>query len=389
MSIKTFLKKILSPPKPEPIIKETEYVKTPELPNWIKQKKKSHLQNETKILEPIKQRITEFQSELKTKIEIFENIDLADRKVEPRVRSIVKGNVDTYTNHLQKMIDKLGTINKREGIIKEINEIFNTFNAKTHISSQKISFLLPKEITAVRNAMAIFLKDLEAIFKSNKEDFEEFIVIQSVEKMIDEHTTLKEHKENLLEVINKDSKILEKSKQDLINQKKKIKALEESDKFKAEIEKKNNLESRKKKLEKDIYNLKTLIDFKGLSFFYHSFDKEMKLIKEYKENFKQNFQSMNTENLTNLLEGANLNNDKITKLIEKIKQDEKEIKDTKIDDFGIDKIKHQIDNLNKEIALTESRDEAKTRKLEEYNTELKESLDKIKSELEKLHVSLK
>lgn len=379
MGIFNFLKKNAQ-------VKENEVLSQNQLPEWLLNKKNQHKEKEQEFLSPIRERISQLIEELKQEIIILENVDFDKKKVDSRIKLIVKENLRNYIGYLQKMIERLNEIDKREKIVDKINFVFEDFNKKSMISYEKITFIVGKEMQATKDSVKKFLKDLERILKGNKKDFEEFSTIELLEKDIKELEDVEENKFKFLKVLNEDLQRLKNLEEDLINKEKEVKELKHSDKFREEENKRKDLEIKKQELNKNINNLNSLIDFKALSSFYHKFEDEMKLVKEYKEQFKQTLQRLKPNNLANLLKEAKLDSDKILELIQEIDDKENQILDTVIDDFGINNLEREIVRLKSEIQVIESEKVAKEKRLRILDQDLNKVFDGIKEKLKKLGV---
>ena len=92
MGIFSFLKKNAQ-------VKENEVVSKDQLSEWLLNKKKQHQENEQEFLTPIKQRIAQLVSELESEISVLENIDIEAKKVDSRVKLIVKENLRNYIGY--------------------------------------------------------------------------------------------------------------------------------------------------------------------------------------------------------------------------------------------------------------------------------------------------
>ena len=369
-------------------IEENEVVSKGDLLNWLLNKKKEHYSKEQEFITPIKERISQLISELKEEIIVLENVDFEKKKVDSRVKLIVKENLRNYVGYLQKMIERLGEVNKRDKMVDKINFIFEDFNKKSKMSYEKITFIVGKEMQATKDSLNKFLKDLERILKSNKKEFEEFETIGLLEEDVKELKNIEENKAKVLKILNEDIEKIENIEQNLKEKEREVKEIKQSDKFKQEEEKRKERGLKKQELEKNILDLFILIDFKALSSFYHKFESEMELVKEYKNQFKYNLQRWGVSALLNLIQEAKLENEKILNLTREIDIKEKQILDTIIDDFGIDGLEKEIIKDKFDLQIIESEKSSKEKKLKSLDQDLNKALNEIKDKLEKIDVEL-
>ena len=367
-------------------VEEKEVISKSQLSEWLLNRQKQHQEKEQEFLVPIKERISKLISELKDEIGVLENVDFEKKKVDSRVKLIVRENLRNYIGYLQKMIQRLEEIDERDKIVDKINFVFDDFDKKSKISYEKITFIVGKEMQATKDSIKRSLKNLKIILKMNKKEFEEFETIRLIENDVKKIKDIEEGKEKVLKVLNEDIGRLENLKKDLENDEGQIKKLKQSDKFKQEENKRKEIELKKQELEKDISELNRLIDFKALSSFYHKFENEMRIVKEYKENFKQTLKKSKIEDLANLLKESKLSNEKILELIQEIDNKENQILDTFIDDFGINNLESEIARTKSETQAIESEKLAKEKKLKSLDQDLDKVLNEVKNKLEKIGV---
>ncbi len=367
---------------------EKEVVSQDGIFEWLEEKKKYHLEGEEEFLKPIKELIYSFIAKLKLDIYALENIDFDVKKADSRVKSIVKENLRNYIGYLEKIIERLGKIDEREKIVEKINFVFDDFHKRTRICYEKVTFLVGKEMQATKDSIEKFLADLEIVLKNNAKDFKEFEMIGLLEKDVLKFKHVEGDRKRILSGLKESSRKVEKLEEELKDKEKEIVDLKDSAKFKEEEKKKEGLMLKRRVLEKEIYSLSSLIDFKMLTSFYHKFEKEMKWVKEYRDNFRQGLKSLGFEKLVNLLKDAKLNNEKIEELIRKIRDKEKEILDFKIDDFGLGDLEREVGRVREKIREREYEKEVQEKKLKSLEEEMERIIGVVIGEFEKIGVSV-
>jgi len=374
--------------KKEPI-EEKEVLYLENLSKWIIERKEQHQTKEQEFFNPIKQRISQLISELEEEISILENFDLESKKVENKIKLIIKENLRNYLSYLEKLIEKLKEIRGKERIIERINSLFEDFEKRSRMSYEKVTFLIGKEMQATKESIRKFLRDLENILKDNSKLFKEFEIIGFLEENFSKIKGLEKEKGELLK---EKGASLEKVRDlnEIIQEKNnEIKIILNSEKYLKEKEKRKKLGSKEQELEKEIINLKQLIDFKDLSSFYHKFEKERKLVKDYKEFFREKILNSEEGGLIKLLDEAKLNNSQILELIKKINFNKKQISDCFISDLGINDLKKGIEKIESEINLIESEKIVKEKRLETLNQDLEKRFNEIKENLEEIGIEIK
>tara|TARA_Y100000310_G_scaffold345693_1_gene468382 strand:- start:28013 stop:29143 length:1131 start_codon:yes stop_codon:yes gene_type:complete len=362
---------------PEPTEKET--ITFEELSTWLKNEKSKIKDEENKYLTKIKTIVTQFTTELENEIPTLKQINLKEKKVEDRIKLIVKNNLDNYIKYLEKLVSDLNQIQDNKELITKTNHIFTDFQKKSKMSYEKATFIIGDELGNIKNKIIKFYKDIEEIIKENQTTINKSNTIKSIENEIDKLNTIKKVKSELEENIKENNDELKNLNKNLEHYFNKIEELKTSEKF---------LEENKKRqeFEKDLDNLRQSLDFKALTNFYHIFENDMAIVKSYKENFKQAFNQKKGEDLSLLLTKSKLDTPEILNTIQKI--NEKKLEIEKFDNNAVQsletekkKITSEIENINSKKSITEKKSERLNENLSEINSSIKGELVKINIDL--------
>ncbi len=356
---------------------ETEVISWEGFDEWLLKKNTEIGERERKIFLESKTRIQDFISELNEQIEVLRKTDLSDRKVEQRVKNIVKENLVNYIIHLKKLEEELEKISNGKNFIGKINSIFRSFEERSKINFAKASFLIREDTNNTKKILKKFLQDIEKIVKDNAEIVHEKI-ISSIQEKNNEIKNIENGKFEILKAIKEDDIKINNLKENIKIKEKEIEKIKDSPEFLENEKKKKSRLEKEKELGLGIEILKEEIDFKTLAGFYHSFEKEMSLVKECRENFRQIFKRSRENNFVTLLDGANLLNEKISEKIKKIDEIKKDIEEIEIKELGLEKIKRNISEMQDEIKEVVSEKNSKEKKL----IQMDEELDSIKKEIE-------
>jgi hypothetical protein len=373
--------------KKEPI--KIERIKFEELESWLESNKKEAKKQEGFYVQEIQDSLSKLISELEQGLVILEKVNVDEKKAEEKLKLVVKENLQHYASHLVKFKDKLKEISEsNEGIIEKIDSAFLDFNRKSSPSFQKATFLIGEELGNVKEIIGNFLRDVKRITDENKPLIDKLKALSSVEKKL---ASLSEAKKRIHET---EAKIKENNERcRIINyaleeKNKEIEKIKGTENFIAQEREKERTESIKKDIEQDISKLRESIDFKALSSFFHSFEKDMKKVKEYKDNFRQAFQKTSGQELIELLKEAKLLTEGIASEIGKINEKQHELASIKIEDTGIEKIEREIQELRSNIQSVNSSTSAEQKIIEKTNSTLNELISSIKGELIKINVEV-
>ncbi len=363
-----------------------------EIENWIEGKRNEVKVREEKILVLVQDKTNVLIDELKGKITIAEGVDIESKKAESKINSLVEEGRKKYIEFVESFIEDLKSLEKEgfERFITEIDKIFLNFNKSSHMSYERATILIGKEMADIKDSIKSFSKDLVKIFNENKDivDLSKIISLTRLKlnQISEAEETLKRVNE---EIILLDKKITEKKEE---NQKilEEIEKIKKNEDYLKDLGKQEKIKSLEEELEKDILSFKQLIDFKALANFFHIFEKQMNIVKAHREDFQTNFNKDNGESILNLLNEAKLNNEAISEKIKQINNKKQEIiknkQEIKKDETEelyskITKIVLEIGNLMNQKTKEEKRYTKLKSTKEDMIKELKEEFKKMNVEL--------
>ena len=390
MGIFDLFKKLFKEKKVEEIV--IEKLAFSGIENWIENKIKENELEEKEILIAIREKIKGFTGGLRERIVILESVDVEAKKEKEDIKGIVNNSRKDYVRVVENFLESLNNLglNELEESMKKINKIFFDFNKSSYKSYERTTILVGKETASIKESIRVFSKELIKTFDETKDVVDSFKKISSVKSKLDMILSIDSTLEKISEMIpSLDEKIKgggEEHKKLL----EEIEKIKEGPNYLERLRTQKKIESLKEELKNDIFRLKQLIDFKALANFHHSFEKEMSIIKEYKEDFKQAFQKDGGRNILSLLDEARLNNEttseKVNLIRTKIEETstyEREIKKDETKDLHpkIKEIALEIENLKIEKAKEEKRDE-------KIKTNKEELIDSLNQELGKMNVEM-
>jgi hypothetical protein len=365
-----------------------ERISVDELNQFVLNKKKDIEKQEQEFLKLVHNRINLLVQELEEKLVVLRNVDIDNKKSDERVKLIVKENLLNYANYVEKLLDKLKETSVKKDIIEKINLIFSDFEKRSLMSFEKATFLIGKEIGSIKDGVGKFFRDLNEIIKENKELLDKSKIIYDIEDKTEEINKINKIKTDIKANVNEFENKISKLKQEIKTKKKDIENIKKSKEFADENKKRLEIEMKRQYLEKEINTLREMIDFKALANIFHSNDKKMKIIKQYKDDFKEHIQKDNREDIINLLKEANIQNTNIEEKIKQIIKNQKEIEYGIINKTGIEDLEEEIRTIKSEMEYINLKISAEQRKNEKLDRNFKEINDLIKKELFKINIEL-
>lgn len=387
MGFLDFLKKILAEKKEQE--QETENLKVSNLNIWIEQRKKEKKEKEKEIFNQIRIIISKIIEELGGEIKVLENLDLHNKKVVEKIKLIVRENLDNYISYLKELIRSLQKLSKEEtgDIIEKINSVFSDFNKHSKMSFEKATFLIGKEIDAVKESIGKFFRNLEKVLHENKEIIEKFKIISVVEIKISNLMKIKLFEKQFNQNIKEVKEYKENLKKQVQDSEKKIEELKQGKEYSEKLKKEKELEVKKKYLQAQIYELKKIIDLRDLARKFHANEKEMEIIRRYKENFKEFFEKDNGKGIIELFD-FNERKQEISNRIDQINKVRQEIEGPAIKGVGINHFEEKIKELQLKIKNLDIEESRKIKKFEKIGLQKKNILGEIKKDLKEIHVVL-
>jgi hypothetical protein len=368
---------------------KTEKIDFQDLESWLKNRKQESKKQEESYIKEIQDRITQLIEELEQEIRVLEKVDISGKKAEEKIKLVVKENLQYYIYHLIKLKDKLKEISKNtESIVENINHTYADFQKKSSASFQKATFLIGQELGNVKESIGNFLRDFKVILNENQTIINNSKTFYSVEEKINKMLETKIRIQEIERAIKENKEKAVSLSKNLLEKHKEIEKIKKTEKFIAERNKKQRIEDTKKEIEYGSGNLRESIDFKVLSSFFHSIEKKMVKVKEYKDNFKQSFQRTKGEELISLLKESNLLDEEIMKKINEINKKQQEISKIVFEDTGIEKIERDIEELNSRMQSISLENTAEQKRLDKMNASLIDLIGSIKGELIKINVEV-
>jgi len=373
-------------------VEETEKLNFDDLETWVNNKRKEIENKEKEIFILIQNRISENINELDEKLKILQAIDIGSKKAEDKIKLIIKENLINYVHYVRDFMENLEKLEKEklEKFTSDLNKVFSDFDRKSYLSYQKITFLVGKEMAEIKKSILNLSKYLKEMLDENKNLVDSSKTISFVElklKQINEANKIISELDERISFLDKKIKKTKEMDEKILNE---IEQIKKSQNYLENLKKQEEIELDKRELEKEIYNLKEMINFKELGNIFHVNKKQIEIIKSYKENFQLSFKEDNGTSILNLLNEANLNNETISEKIKQIHgkkegiiENTKKIKkdETKDLEFKTNKIKLEIEDLNNEKIKD-------MKKYEKIKINKGEIISSIKQELAKINVVL-
>ncbi len=340
----------------------------------LNNKKEEGKLKEKDITKKIESLINEFSSELTAKNEKLKKVDLAKKEENQNVKDLVLENVKTYSTFVDELITTVKEIKEEnlQKLINEINKKFINFERTSKFSFSRANFLVGREIVATKESVKSFFDQLNEILNENKTFLENLTKIHSLEKKILELKKEQEAYEAIkieVRAITIKKLELERKKEVLTNQ---FLEMKESEEYAEKNIQKEKAFQEKKNIDRDIFKIKSSINWKKLVELFHSSKKKMDILKSYEQDFNKIL--FHDEEFIIILKEANIETEGIISELEDIKKKKKEIEEIISQKDELVSLQFIIDSNESELKDILIKEEKISKKL--YESE--EKISKVK-----------
>jgi len=388
MGIFSFFRK-KKPQEPEA---EPEKIFFEGIPDYLDKKEKEFREKEKAVFEEINQKINEFISDLNIKLEILEEVDVDAKKVEDRAKNIVKESLGKYLAYTRIFVKALEDADKKDlgGFVEDVNKIFADFEKHSYGYYEKATYLIGKEILAVKKEIVGLNEYFSKLFEENDK------IIYSLKAIADVRLKLKEIDEIDVKIgeVGDEVKDLHRKISDGREREKsvldEIEEIKVSDDYAENLKRREEIKLAEEKLGDEILGLKEIIDFKKLSGIFHADDRKMGIVKDYKENFRVAFEKGNGEDILKLIEEGEMNSVGVVGRIGVIWKLRGEIEKSKkiIRVDGTKKLSEEIEKLKDDVNNLIIKKGNQNMVKDKHNKEKEEVRDLIKEKVEGLNAHI-
>ena len=394
MGIFDFLKKFS---KKEPEIVVTEKVEFSNIKYFLENKKQQLKLQEEEFLNKFKEINNNLINSLQEKIKQLENLDLDQKKAEDRIKIIVKENFKSYLYYVElliKDISNLEEINSSLDMISKINSTFLNFQKKAETSYQKATYLIG-ELGQIKEEISNYFKKTETLIKENDDIIKISRILESIGKKLEELLKIDNISKEIDKEKSKNEEKINEVNNKIRNHEEEIIKIKNSNEHKELLKNEETLNKKDSELEIQIIKIKNLINLKTLSGICHKSEKDMIIIKNYRNNFINAFKEDSNNKLKEILESTNqienkelikeqlINIENLNEQIEMINNsiNNHSLKEIQRINEQIRNTKSELDNLNRNI-------EKENKRLVKSRKNKDSTLDLIKNILEDINVEL-
>jgi predicted nucleic acid-binding Zn-ribbon protein len=342
---------------------------------WLGSRGNDLREYEKGALVDIEERFKGFYISLGEKLEVLKEVDIESKNEHGRAKVLVRQGLDKYINFVHILLKELRGIEivDLDKVIREIGDAFVGFERNSAKGYERATYLVGDEMMVVRNEIRGFYNGLVKMFEDDKSSIRDLGRVRNVRFKLDEFGNSERDMGMIKKEIEMKDKEIEKVRGKVKELKSEIEKIKLSLEYIANLKRGEDIKVLRMRLEKEIYLLKGLVDFKKIIGIVHGNEKEFGLIREYRDHFAIEFSRDGGKKLLKLLEDLNMKSSVIREKFDLIREKEVSL-EKKVGEVGLDIVTVKME----EVARVEDGiDEMKTdkvkieRRFEEVNLRLK------------------
>ena len=354
---------------------EVERVSFGDIGKWLKGRGKNLSGDEQNTLVNIGVQLDEFYVSLGEKLEVLEGIDVESRKEHERVKILVRQGLDKYIDSVRTLLKDLKALRGDDlgKFAQEISRTFVLFEKKSARTYERATYLVGDEMMVVRNEIRRFYNGLVEMFKGDESSIKELRRIRNIEMKLDEVEKIGNNVEEVEGELGMNGSKIGKGRGRIVELMGEVEKIKNSSEYILNLKTEKEIGVLRDGLENEIVKLKDLVDFKKLTNIVHSNERELKIVKDYKDHFVSEFSRDGGKRLLGLLEGSNMKSGEIEAQVVLIKKKNAELEE-KRKSVGLDStiIKlGEVKRIEDEIDGMETEKVKIKRRLEEIDLNLK------------------
>lgn len=263
-----------------------------ELPAKIKSLGSNRQALDQRLKEQIKERISLFEKESENLIKSLTGVDISKRKEYDKIKFVVQENLNLYSAQFSKLIKDIAKIEEPDSFdcLNKIFKVINEFFKLSNPSYQKATYLVGKEMAAIKGEIKRFAEDINTIAKENK--LEEAKMIDKISKLFNEfnmlNSLINRGIPNEIEKLNLKIKEYDYKKK---GNESEIEYMKESEDYTKDRKKIEDYQKNQNLLDEEIEDIRKKIDFKALAGMFHPDKKKADIIKNYSNDFKSSLKA--------------------------------------------------------------------------------------------------
>ena len=354
----------------KPIVEEKKILTIEEIEISLTKKKQEGKLKEKDIAKKINSLLTEVSSELEEKNERLKKVDLNKKEENQNIKDLVLENMKIYSSFTDELINSIKEIKEEnlQQLINEINKKFINFERNSKFSFNRANFLVGRELVATKDSIKLFFSKLNEIINDDKQFLESLVKINLIEKKINEIKKEQEiYEEIKVEMRKISSKKLElENRQEILQNQ--ILEIQQSEEYLEKNKRKENAQKDKREIEKELFRIKTSINWKKLAELFHVSKKKMETLKDYEQDFSKIL--TNEEDLIEILKEASFDTEEISFKLNNIRQKKKEIEESLAQKDDLDGLKFNLNSNELEIKEILIKEEKISKKVEEIEAKI-------------------
>jgi len=388
MGFTDFLKKVFRKKVEREKPENPDGIPLNEVNKWVKDKGDKIKSEEEKIIKAVQIKISGAIKELDEKIKDLEVVNVNSIKSEEKIKLIVKENLKKYLEDVSKFAHNLSGFSdlpetggkNLSRFFTNLERLFLEFEKRSYKNYEKATILIGKEAGEVRRTIKRLYDQLKKVFEENKGIIDILNSISDIREIQGKVSNLS----RFISDLEKKKYFLDEKIKSIKEQNKKIneeiEEIKKSKEYSEWLKEKGQIEPLRREVEREIFSLKNMIDFRHLGNTFHVDEKKMHIVKLHKENFPEHFEKDQYSRILALInETSHKNKQEISEKIDQIRKEKEKITEME-NSIKRDPLKEKFSGIEKnsmEIKSLENEKEKIQKSYEKTEEKRKKFLEKI------------
>jgi hypothetical protein len=328
---------------------------------------------EEEVLFEIGEKFEDFYVSVEGKLGVLEGIDIEGKKEYKRAKILVRQGLDKYVGFVRGLLKDLrglegGDLGK---FVREVGRVFVGFERTSSKVYERATYLIGDEMMAVRNEIRKFYNGLLGTFEEEKLLIGDLKRVGDIELKLGEIERVEGKLKDFEEEIRVNDVGIGRAKGKFERLNREVGEIKDSSEYVLRLKMKEEIGVLEVGLNSEIVKLKNLVDFKKLIGIVHSSERDLRIVKGFRDSFVSEF-SRGGERLLGLLEESGMRGGEIEAQVSLIGKKKEELVE-KRKGVGLDVSVAKLEEIKKvegEIEVMEIGNVKVRRRLREFGLRL-------------------
>jgi hypothetical protein len=335
---------------------------------------------EGEVLLEIGDRLEEFYVSVEKGLDVLEGVDLESKKEHERAKILVRQGLDKYVGFVRVLLKDLRRLDRDDlrKFVREVGGVFVGFEKGSAKFYERATYLIGDEMMAVRNEIRRFYNGLLNTFEEERGLIGNLKRVEKIELKLGEIEGIGEKLGGFEREASENDKGVDDAKNEVERLKGEVEVIRGSEEYASRLKVAEEVEGFERGFNAEIVKLKGMIDFKRLIGIVHSNERELGIVKGYRERFVLEF-SRDSGRLIGILSDCSMMSSEIKEQVALVSKLKGELSE-KRESVGVDVSVGKLEEVKKIEGKIEEMEIGRV-KVRQRVGEFEEKLDGLKEDV--------